>query len=261
MDLAKSETKIRLLAGSMMFAGLAPEELNDLAARAHFVSLATDQPLFFKGDPGTQLYIVARGVIRISSTSEDGKETTLNLLRQGQAFGEIAVLDGRERTANALAHEPTELLVIEQRDLLAFLDRHPEAMRRILTAVCDRLRWISELLEDASFLDLPRRLAKRILLLARLFGQPYSEGGIRIAIQLSQQDLASLMVVTRESINRQIRQWEDDGLVALRKGYLIVIDIFRLEQIADQRRDRSTTETPLPTFDWQGMLLSCASDK
>jgi CRP-like cAMP-binding protein len=104
-------------------------------------------------------------------------------------------------------------------------------MRRMLVAVCARLRWISEALEDAHFLDFPRRLAKRILLLAKLFGHPHSEGGIRIAIQLSQQDLAELLVVTRESVNRQLRQWETDGMMTLRGGYLVVTDIAKLETI------------------------------
>jgi CRP-like cAMP-binding protein len=114
---------------------------------------------------------------------------------------------------------------------MAFLDRNPEAMRRMLVAVCSRLRWISEALEDAHFLDLPRRLAKRILLLTRLFGHPHSSGGIRIALQLSQQDLAELLVVTRESVNRQLRQWEADGIMTLKGGYLVVTDIGQLEKI------------------------------
>ena len=224
-------TKIKLMQQTVLFAGLAEESVAELAATAHFLRLETEETLFHKGDPGLQLFIVARGVIRISSTSDDGKETTLNLMHSGQMFGEVAVLDGQYRTANAIAHEPSELLVIERRDLMAYLDRNPEAMRRMLVAVCSHLRWISEALEDAHFLDLPRRLAKRILLLAKLFGHPHSEGGIRIALQLSQQDLAELLVVTRESVNRQLRQWETDGLMTLKGGYLVVTDIARLETI------------------------------
>jgi len=226
-----NQSKIKLMQQTVLFAGLAEESVAELATTAHFLRLETDETLFLKGDEGRSLYIVARGVIRISSTSEDGKETTLNLMHSGQMFGEVAVLDGQKRTANAVAHEPSELLVIERRDLMAFLDRNPEAMRRMLVAVCSRLRWISEALEDAHFLDLPRRLAKRILLLAKLFGHPHSEGGIRIALQLSQQDLAELLVVTRESVNRQLRQWETDGLMTLRGGYIVVTDIARLETI------------------------------
>lgn len=231
MSNIKNHSKIKLMQQAVLFAGLAEGALAELAATAHYLRLETDQTLFLKGDPGHQLFIVARGVIRISSTSDDGKETTLNLMHSGQMFGEVAVLDGQDRTANAIAHEPSELLVIERRELMAFLDRNPEAMRRMLVAVCARLRWISEALEDAHFLDFPRRLAKRILLLAKLFGHPHSEGGIRIAVQLSQQDLAELLVVTRESVNRQLRQWESDGLMTLRGGYLVVTDIARLETI------------------------------
>lgn len=223
--------KIKLLQATVLFAELPEKDLADLANTARFLHLDQDQVLFIKGDPGNQLYIVARGVVRITSNSSSGKETILNLLREGQMFGEVALLDGEERTANATAHEATELLVLERRDLMNYLDRNPEAMRRMLLAVCSRLRWISEALEDAHFLDLPRRLAKRILLLARLFGQQHSSGGVRIALQLSQQDLAELLGVTRESVNRQMKQWEADGLMALKGGYLVVRDLDELERI------------------------------
>jgi CRP-like cAMP-binding protein len=224
-------SKIKLLQSTVLFADLPESDLAELAQAAHILHLDADQVLFIKGDPGHQLFIVARGVIRISSNSIDGKETTLNLLRDGQMFGEVALLDGQHRTANATAHETSDLLVLERRDLMSFLDRNPEAMRRMLVAVCSRLRWISEALEDAHFLDLPRRLAKRILLLTRLFGHTHSSGGIRIALQLSQQDLAELLVVTRESVNRQLRQWEAEGLMTLKGGYLVVANIAELEKI------------------------------
>jgi len=223
--------KIKLLQSAVLFADLPESEIEELAAVAHLQKLEQEQTLFVKGDPGNQLFIVVRGVIRISAISAEGKETTLNLLHAGQMFGEIALLDGQDRTANATAHEMSELLVLERRDLMAFLDRNPEAMRRMLVAVCSRLRWVSEQLEDAHFLDLPRRLAKRILLLTRLFGQKHSEGGIRIAIQLSQQDLAELLVVTRESVNRQLKLWESEGIMTLKAGYLVVTDLEALEAI------------------------------
>lgn len=224
-------SKIKLLQSAVLFADLPESDLAELAQAAHFLHLDANQVLFIKGDPGHQLFIVMRGVIRISSNSIDGKETTLNLLRDGQIFGEVALLDGQNRTANATAHETSDLLVLERRDLMTFLDRNPEAMRRMLVAVCSRLRWISEALEDAHFLDFPRRLAKRILLLARLFGHGHSSGGIRIALQLSQQDLAELLVVTRETVNRQLRQWEAEGLMTLKGGYLVIANIAELEKI------------------------------
>jgi CRP/FNR family cyclic AMP-dependent transcriptional regulator len=224
-------SKIKLLQSTALFAGLPENELAELASSARFTALDENQTLFIKGDPGRQLFIVARGVIRISSNSSDGKETTLNLLRAGQMFGEIALLDEQERTANATAHEASELLVVERHDLMDFLDHHPHAMRRMLVAVCSRLRWVAEALEDAHFLDLPHRLAKRILLLSQLFGHPTANGATRIALQLSQQDLAELLVVTRESVNRQLKHWEAEGIMTLKGGYLVVMDLAQLERI------------------------------
>ena len=224
-------SKQEILAQAALLSSLTEVELDELAAVARTVQMTSGQPLFRKGDEGTQFYVIVRGVIRISTISAGGRETLLNLLRAGETFGEIALLDGGPRTADAVAHEASELLMIERRELLPFLDRHPEGVRRMLAAVCERLRWVSQLYEDSTFLDLPRRLAKRLLLLAKLFGRPSSEGGTRIALQLSQQDLAALMGVTRESINRQMKLFAAQGLINLDEDFIVITDVPGLEKI------------------------------
>jgi len=226
------EIKRNALSKTALFNSLTPTELEHLAIMSKLLTIDPQQVLFMKGDAGDRLFIVIKGIVRISSMSADGRETTLNLMGAGQMFGEIAVLDGGQRTADATAVDVTELLAIERRDLFAFLERHPKCCIRMLANCAERLRWISGLLEDANYLDLSARLAKRLLLLARMFGRSVAEG-IRIDIRLSQQDLATHMNVTRESVNKMIHAWEQDGLVKTGRGWVVVRNELALEDLAN----------------------------
>ncbi|MBF0093671.1 MAG: Crp/Fnr family transcriptional regulator [Alphaproteobacteria bacterium] len=218
------ELKRQVLMRTTLFGSLAVDDIDHLVTTSKILVLPANTTLFLKGAPGDRLYIVIKGVVRISSISEDGRETTLNLMSSGQVFGEIAAMDGGERTADATTLDAVELLVIERRDLLVFLNNNPQCCIRMLAACSERLRWISELLEDAYYLELPTRLAKRLHLLAQTFGQQ-SDDGIRISIRLSQKDIANHMNVTRESINKWLRIWGKKGFVSVEQGHIVIRDL------------------------------------
>ena len=154
---------------------LTPEELDRLLAPARVERLDEGQVLFRKGDPGDRLYVVLSGRISIGTTSEAGKEVVFNVLGRGEVFGEIALLDGKARTADATAMAESHLLVLDRADFMPFLERHPEVAARLIAVLCERVRWISESYEDALFLELPARLAKRLLVLAQSHGEPGME--------------------------------------------------------------------------------------
>ncbi|HIJ38796.1 MAG TPA: Crp/Fnr family transcriptional regulator [Rhodospirillaceae bacterium] len=221
--------KRQTLGKSTLFGTLPPDDLEHLASISKLFAVQKQTLLFSKGDVGERLYLVVKGLIRITTISVDGRESILNLVGPGKIFGEIAVLDGGLRTADAIAVEDSELLSIERKDLMLFLHQSPHCCIRMLAACASRMRWISSLLEDTHFLDLPARLAKRLLLLARSFGQPVANG-IRIDIRLSQQDLANHLNVSRESINKLINNWEQQGLVQTGRGKIFIVDRERLEQ-------------------------------
>lgn len=208
------DQKIAILRGAPLFSGLTETELHILAAKSQLLTLAPREPLFFRGDPGDRLYIVVEGIMRIGSVSDEGHEVTLNLMTTGQMFGEIAALDGSERTADASAFDQVLLLTIHRAHLIEFLANDPDACLRLVSAMCDRLRWVSGLLEDANFLDIPARLAKRLVMLGYLFGAPDASGKIRLSLRLSQQELANLIGATRESVNKFLRKWEDDSAIS-----------------------------------------------
>ena len=227
--------KVEILRRTSLFAGLTDEELCHLAQLAHTVRLGRHEHLFLRGDAGNKLYIVIHGVIRIGSIAPDGREVTLNLIKEGQVFGEIAALDGSARTADATAVDEAHLLAVNRTHLLGFLTTNPEACLRMMAALCDRLRWISGLLDDANFLDLRSRLGKRLLVLGQLFGTPRADGSIRISLILSQQDLASHIGATRESVNKLIKQWEAEGLIAYDGRRLVIKNPQQLDQLIERQ--------------------------
>ena len=225
------EIKQQALARTPLFAALPQSDLDQLGQMAKRRQLALGQSLFVKGDPGDTLYVVVSGVVKISMTSPGGSEKVLNLIGPGQMFGEIALLDGGERTADAIAVEPSELVAIGRRDLFDFFDKNPRGWTRMLAACCERIRWISEMFEDATFLELPARLAKRLLLLSQSFGQKGPSGEVLINLRLSQQDLANQMSVTRESINKVLNSWDKQEIIHLQRGRITLLAPSALERI------------------------------
>lgn len=211
-----------ILARHFLMSEFTDDELSELVKRGRRRIFEPHETVFLKGDPGDRLYAILKGRVTISSVSAEGKEILLNILEEGELFGEIAMLDGKERTADARARTPTELLYIDRRDFFDFLTRHPDACFRLLGVLCTRLRWTSQIIEDAVFLDLPQRLAKKLLAFSEIYGED-DEKGTRIGLQISQQELANIMGTSRESVNRQLNHWRELGLIAVDHGRITLI--------------------------------------
>ncbi|HEX7562924.1 MAG TPA: cyclic nucleotide-binding domain-containing protein, partial [Bradyrhizobium sp.] len=130
-----------------MFADLGADELQRISGLCHTQQLGVGEVLFQKGDSGDALFGVRRGQIRIETGSSDGSRLTLNFLGPGDLFGEVAVLDGQSRTADATAGEPTELFVLRREDFLSHLEREPRVAVKLIQLLCQRIRWMSERME------------------------------------------------------------------------------------------------------------------
>ncbi|WP_019902927.1 Crp/Fnr family transcriptional regulator [Methylobacterium sp. 77] len=217
---------VGLLAVNPFFAGLGDETLRDIALLCVTRSLSAGQTLFFKGDAGDALYAVRRGQVRISNETEDGRRTTLNMLGPGDVFGEVALLDGRPRTASAIAIEPTTLFVILRRDLLALIERRPSVAVQFIELLCDRIRWMSQRTEEAAFLPLEQRLLRRLIALGQDFGDE---------IVVSQEELALFVGATRESVNRQLQTWKRSGLLRLGRGRIQLLDPQHMARLASAK--------------------------
>ena len=220
-----------LLAGTPLFADADGDELRRLAARARLVKLAAGALLFSRGDPGDRLYVLAAGLVRVGAVSPDGREATYGLIRPGQVFGEIAVLDGGPRTADATAVQDSELAAIERADLMAFLARRPAHTARLLTILCERVRAADRLLEDLFFLTAPSRLAKQLILLGDAVGEGGKAEGGDVTIRMSQQQLADQVGVSRELVNKLLAKWERAGLVGLWRGQITIKDAEALDAL------------------------------
>jgi CRP-like cAMP-binding protein len=225
-----------ILAQHFLLRHLPETDLQRLAELATTRSYKAGEPVFLKGDQGGAMMAVLRGRIRICAYSAEGREVVLNVIQAGEVFGEIAMIDGGDRTADAFAMEPTDLLVLQRRDFLPFLERNPQVCVRLLEVMCKRLRWTSEQLEDVNFLDLRSRLAKRILYLIDHQGEAVLQSGTQ-GVRISQHMLASMIGTSREAVNKQLRSWEEQGLIDVRRGSITLLDRRRLHDVATAGED------------------------
>ncbi|WP_456729115.1 Crp/Fnr family transcriptional regulator [Bradyrhizobium sp. USDA 3364] len=206
-----------------MFADLGADELQRLSGLCHTQQLTNGEVLFQKGDPGDALFGVRRGQMRIETGAADGSRLTLNFMGPGDLFGEVAVLDGQDRTADATAGEQTELFVLRREDFLGFLEREPKVAVRLIALLCQRIRWQSERMEESVLQPLPVRLARRLCALAEDFGSE---------VHISQEQLGIFVGAARESVNRQLQTWRKDGIVDLQRGRIMLHNMTKLTAVA-----------------------------
>jgi CRP/FNR family transcriptional regulator, cyclic AMP receptor protein len=188
-----------------LFSGLAPEALAQLGAVMKPRHLVRGQTLYLKGDPGDHLYVIQSGEVKLVLSGGDGQESILDMLREGQYFGEMALLDEQPRSADVVAVQRTLLLSLHRDDFRAIIERYPTAAFVIFRALVQRLRRTTDLLEESLFLDLPSRLARVLLRLAREFGRE-TPSGIRIERPMTQQELAELVGATRPRVGEHLQR-------------------------------------------------------
>jgi CRP-like cAMP-binding protein len=227
------DSRRRLLLCSPLFDALPREALDDILLQATEKAVRRGQTVFQKGDEGTYMLAVLSGRIRISATSPEGREVTLNMIDAGEVFGDMALLGGKPRSADATALEDSALMVVERRHFLPHLISSNELALRVIDLLCERLRETSETLGNFAMLDLPGRLARKLLNLAGEYGKP-ANGRIRLDIRLSHTDLGRFVGSSRESVNKQMRAWEEAGVVAREGGRIAVCKPAVLRRIAGQ---------------------------
>jgi CRP/FNR family cyclic AMP-dependent transcriptional regulator len=220
--------KRAILRDHPIFGGLGPELLDRLSSYAIRQTVKRNAPIFMRGNPGTSLFAVCSGTVKISSPSPDGKGALFNLITEGAIFGEIALLDGLPRTADAMAITDCELMVIERRDFIPLVHERPDLGLKLIQVLCGRLRRTTEQLEDIMFLDLPGRLAKTLLRLAKS-ARPAPRGR-RIA--LTQRQLSEIIGISRESTNKQLRIWQQQKWILLERGGIVILAPDKLAAIA-----------------------------
>jgi CRP/FNR family cyclic AMP-dependent transcriptional regulator len=223
--------RLKLLANIELFSGFSVKQLESVSRVARTKALKRREELFHKGDAGGEVYVVASGKLKALTTSVDGDDVVFSILGPGEVFGEVAMLGATPRTATVTAIEDCRLLAIDRRDFMSYLKTDPEIAVKLLSVLAIRLKRVSELVEDTLFLNLPLRLAKKLLSLSRIYGQK-TEDGTRIDLKLSQEEWGDLVGTTRESINKQVRKWTDEEIIRVEGGYLVILNSLELEKLA-----------------------------
>lgn len=208
------------LQGVALFEGLSAAEYDELASICRERSYSKGHTILYGDDPGTNLFIIAKGSVKIVVLSDDGREHILGLLGETDFFGEMALLDGEPRSASAIAREASTVLSISREDFQEELRRNPDISLKILATICQRLRHTDRHLEALAFLSAPGRVARVLLDMAK-DGEKSPEGTI-IRTRMTRQELASIAGTTRETLTRVLMEFQDDGLVDIDKDVLVV---------------------------------------
>lgn len=216
--------EIRFLSDTETFGPLSDDELNEIQRVAEVIEYPAGKTIFERGAPGDAVYAIMSGRVDILTMWTDGREIKLNIHDAGHVIGEIGALDGKERTASAVAAADTRIVRIRRPDLLRFLDAKPGRWTRMAALLCDRIRWTSDRIEATVFLDIPRRLAHQIAVLARAYGKQ-TPAGIEIDTNFTQDELAQMLGVTRESVNKGLRQLTDLKAIRYHRGRISVLSL------------------------------------
>ena len=207
----------QVLRRSTLFARLGDEETDHILAHARIAKYAAGDQIVMKGDPGDNMMAVLNGRVSISAPSPDGRHVVLSVLHEGDIFGEIALLDGKEHTADVNALTDCDILIVPRRSLWSLLERRADICIDLMLVLCERLRHTNQQVEDLAFLDLGSRMAKVLVRLADESGA----GTIQakpVAVRISQRVLGELVGGSRESVNKQLHTWKQSGIVAIAKG-------------------------------------------
>lgn len=215
---------MQLLARTALFQGLKPDEFEPLRTACRTRSYETGAYLFREGDPSTHLFVVMTGEVKIGRVDRGGEELVFAIAGPGQAFGELALFeDEGERTADAQALEQTECLVIARAPLLKFIVAQPDLLIRIIGILGGYVRRKDAVIGEAAFLDVPARVASKLVELADSRGHATVDGVV-IDLPLKQRTLAGMVGASRESVNRALRQFAQLGLIRQEGGLITILN-------------------------------------
>lgn len=190
------------------------------------------------GDPGNSMMVIVEGRVKITTAATNGRERILNIIEPGETFGEMALLDGAPRCADAEAMEPTSAIVVGREAFEELLASDPTVARRVIADLCTRVRKTTALVEDTLFLSPATRLARRLRALAQQEAGSIANAHAEWTLEgLTQQELADAVGLTRESVNRLLRQWQASGLVSLRRRTVVILRPAEMQRIAASDHD------------------------
>jgi CRP/FNR family transcriptional regulator, cyclic AMP receptor protein len=220
---------IERLADVPLFSGLQPGELQLISRCTRRRPLAANTTVLYQGIPGTALYVILTGRAKVHKATPDGQDVVMAILRPGQLFGELSLLDGNPCSADVTIMEQAEALVLTRDDLMECIRQAPQIAFNLLTTLTDRLRRANALIEAMSTLDAPGLVAWQLLSLARDHGME-TPHGVQIGVRLPQTELAAMVGSTRETVTRTLSHFRSLGWLAIDKQHRITLR--QLDQLA-----------------------------
>jgi CRP-like cAMP-binding protein len=214
-----------------LFSGLADDDVRALVESMEETHVPRGETLFHEGDDGDRVYVVVEGKVKMGRHAPDGRENLMAVLGPGQMFGELSLFDPGPRAATVSAVTDSVLLGLSHEKLLTWLEGRPGVARGLLAQLAGRLRRTSDIVADLVFSDVPGRVAKSLLDLSRRFGAP-AEGGIRVAHDLTQEELAQLVGASRETVNKALADFSSRGWIRLEQRSVVLLDPERLRRRA-----------------------------
>jgi CRP/FNR family transcriptional regulator, cyclic AMP receptor protein len=218
------------LRSNTFFGGLPDAALDQLIGRGHLKAFAKGEVICRRGEPGDNLMVMLSGQAKVVTVTVDAKEVVLNFLGPGDLNGEIAVMDGKGRTADTIALENCEVFSVNARILLPALSAHPAALLEIIQVLCEKLRAASAIIEDNT-LEMRSRTAKGLLRLAEQHGRT-GRAGVRLQLTMSQRELGAYLDLSRENVSRQLARLRDVGVIAFDGRYITITNQAGLAAIA-----------------------------
>ena len=219
---------VEILKSATIFAGLPDDALARLEAHCVSRTYQRNQYLWYQGDDGARLVVVASGLVKVVLSSAQGDEVVLTTLGPGAIIGELAVLDGSPRSASVVAAEPTTVVLLSRATVLELLNRHPSVLDALLRSLGNLIRRLTEQAGDLVFLDLAGRVAKLLLHLAEAHGA----GSTVLDLGLSQSDLAAMVGATRPAVNRVLQNLATRGVIEVDGQRIVLINIAELRRRA-----------------------------
>lgn len=222
------QTRKSYLKQTPIFSDLSDEELDGIIPHVVKRRLKRNTVIFHENDPAAAFYLVKTGRVKIYKAGPDDREQVLAILGDGQIFGDVPAFDGGPYPATAATMADSEIYLIRSEDFQELVRRYPEVALKIIRVLGQRLRQSMELVRDLSFKQVPHRLAGLLLKLGSEYGGE-TEEGLLIDLPLSRQELADIVGTSRETITRELKKMEREGMLKVERRLITIIDLDRLK--------------------------------
>ena len=223
-----TETRKSYLKQTPIFSDLSNEELDGVVPYVVKRQLKKNTVIFHENDPATAFYLVKKGRVKIYKVGPGNREQVLAILGDGQIFGDVPAFDGGPYPATAATMADSEIYLIRSKDFRELVRRYPEVALKIIRVLGQRLRQAMELVRDLSFKQVPHRLAGLLVKLAGEYGRE-TAAGILIDLPLSRQELADIVGTSRETVTRELKKMEREGMLAVNRRLITIVDQGKLK--------------------------------